>query len=118
MLLFYFKEIFMRGILAILGGLVLVVALIVGMKFLGFNMWAYFAPKEAQVEREVFENTKGYNDGMLRDLENLMMEYQKAPKDQKAALKDVVLHRFSVYPTERLPSNLRSFYTDLKGEAQ
>jgi len=106
----------MKGISTFLGGLLLVIALIVGMKFLGFNLWAYFAPKEAAVEREVFENTKGYNDGMVRDLENLMIEYKKAPKDQQASLKDVILHRFSVYPEEKLPSNLRTFYNEIRSE--
>ena len=51
---------------------------------------------------------------MIRDLENLQMEYTNADAEHKQALRAIVLHRFSVYDTNRLPYNLRSFYEQLK----
>jgi hypothetical protein len=51
---------------------------------------------------------------MLRDLQNLQMEYLKANDEQKAALKAIILHRFSVYEVDRLPIELRSFYVEIK----
>jgi len=108
----------MKNVSTFLGAIIVIVTLVVGLKFVGFNIWAYFGPKEAAVERQIFEGTKVYNDGMVRDLENLMMEYKKSSKEEKVSLREVVLHRFSVYPIEKLPSNLKSFYIDLKSDAQ
>jgi hypothetical protein len=51
---------------------------------------------------------------MIRDLENLQLEYIKADNDGKQALRAIVLHRFSVYPEDKMPPNLRNFYNDLK----
>lgn len=95
--------------------IVAVIGAIISASFVSFGLYRYFAPREAEVQREVFENTKGYNDGMIRDLENLQMEYQHADKTQKEAMKAVILHRFSVYDKSRLPIDLRKFYDDLRG---
>ena len=51
---------------------------------------------------------------MIRDLENLQMEYINSDAEHKQAIRAVVLHRFSVYPEDRMPVNLRNFYNDLK----
>jgi hypothetical protein len=51
---------------------------------------------------------------MIRDLENLQMEYAKTDDAHKDALRSIILHRFSVYDENRLPYNLRSFYKQLR----
>jgi len=51
---------------------------------------------------------------MIRDFEDLQVEYIKADKEHKDALRAIVLHRFSVYPENKLPPNLRNFYNDLR----
>jgi hypothetical protein len=108
----------MKHIFAIIGSFLLaaiaIVLLGVGLEFIGFNVWAYFAPRRVAVENQVFHESQAYNDGMVRDLENLKMQYQQANDAQKLALKDVVLHRFAVYPLDRLPVGLRSFYENLR----
>ena len=90
------------------------VALIVVAMFGSFFAYQYFAPKYRAVDNEVFKQSEQYNDGMIRDLENLQMDYIAADKDHKDALRAIVLHRFSVYPEDKLPPNLRNFYNDLK----
>ena len=90
------------------------VALIVIAMFGSFFAYQYFAPKYRQVDNEVFKQSEQYNDGMIRDLENLQMDYINADKDHKDALRAIVLHRFSVYPEDKMPPNLRNFYNDLK----
>jgi len=42
------------------------------------------------------------------------MDYVNADRDHKDAVRAIVLHRFSVYPEDRLPPNLRNFYNDLR----
>jgi hypothetical protein len=90
------------------------IAFIVLAMFGSFWAYQYFAPKYRQVDNEVFKQSEQYNDGMIRDLENLQMDYINADKDHKDALRAIVLHRFSVYPEDKLPPNLRNFYNDLK----
>jgi len=90
------------------------VAAIFGLSYLGYESYKFFAPKYRQVDNQVFKESEQYNDGMIRDLENLQMEYVKATAEQKDALRAITLHRFSVYPEDKMPSNLRNFYNSLK----
>ena len=90
------------------------VALIILAMFGSFFAYQYFAPKYRQVDNEVFKQSEQYNDGMIRDLENLQVEYINGDADKKQALRAIVLHRFSVYPAEKMPPNLRNFYEQLK----
>jgi len=104
----------MKNVFAMFGLLVAIVALGFGLSFLGYESYKYFAPKYRQVDNQVFKESEQYNDGMIRDLENLQMDYINADKEHKDALRAIVLHRFSVYPEDKLPPNLRNFYNDLK----
>jgi len=104
-----FKEVSAFVMMIIIG-----IAAIFGLSFLGYKSYEFFAPKYRAVENQVFKQSEQYNDGMIRDLENLQIEYINADKDHKDALRAIVLHRFSVYPEDKLPPNLRNFYNDLK----
>ena len=90
------------------------VALVIMAMFGSFFAYQYFAPKYRAVDNQVFKQSEQYNDGMIRDLENLQMEYVNGDADKKQALRAIVLHRFSVYPQDRMPPNLRNFYNQLK----
>jgi len=90
------------------------IAAIFGLSYLGYESYKFFAPKYRQVDNQVFKESEQYNDGMIRDLENLQMEYVKATAEQKDALRAITLHRFSVYPEDKMPPNLRNFYNSLK----
>lgn len=89
-------------------------ALIFGLSYFGYGMHAFFAPRYTAVDNQVFKESQQYNDGMVRDLENLKMEYINADADHKSAIRAVVLHRFSVYPSDRMPPDLRNFYEQLQ----
>jgi hypothetical protein len=90
------------------------IALIILAMFGSFFAYSYFAPKYRAVDNQVFKESEQYNDGMIRDLENLQMEYINSDAEHKQAIRAIVLHRFSVYPEDKLPPNLRNFYNDLK----
>ena len=100
------------GLLASTFYAVMAVFVVVG-SILSFYLYSYFAPKYEQVRYDTFKQSQSYNDGMLRDLQDLKMEYIKANDEQKAALKAIVIHRFSVYELEKLPYDLRGFYMEL-----
>ena len=99
---------------AIVGMMIGAIALIFGLTFLGYKSYEFFAPKYRAVDNQVFKESEQYNDGMIRDLENLQVEYINADADKKQALRAIVLHRFSVYPEDKMPPNLRNFYNSLK----
>jgi len=90
------------------------IAFIAVCMFGSFFAYQYFAPKYRAVDNEVFKQSEQYNDGMIRDLENLQVEYINGDADKKQALRAIVLHRFSVYPEDKMPPNLRNFYEQLK----
>jgi len=104
-----FKEMF-----GAVGALVFGALLIFALAFGSYEMYSFFAPKYRAVDNQVFKESEQYNDGMIRDLENLQLEYINADKDHKDALRAIVLHRFSVYPEDKMPPNLRNFYNDLR----
>lgn len=99
---------------AMVGIIVGAIALIFGLSFLGYKSYEYFAPKYRAVDNQVFKQSEQYNDGMIRDLENLQIEYINSDADKKQSLRAIVLHRFSVYPEDKMPPNLRNFYNSLK----
>ena len=103
-----------KGILTGVGALVLFLAFIFGMNLFGLAQYSFFAPKVRAVENQVFKESEQYNDGMIRDLENLQMAYIQADAEQKQALRAITLHRFSVYPEDKMPPNLRNFYNQLR----
>jgi len=107
------KEFFI-GLITLIVSLFLLLALSTGLNLFDLASYNFFAPKYRAVENKVFKESEQYNDGMVRDLENLQMEYANADIEHKQALRAIILHRFSVYDEDRLPSNLRSFYSQLK----
>lgn len=80
-----------------------------------FFLYKLFAPKQEAVRRQVFEQTKAYNQGMIQELQNMQFEYIKAEPAHKAALASVILHRAADYDVNQMPADLRAFIQDLKG---
>ena len=79
---------------------------------------SFFAPKEEAVRREVFENSKAFNQGTIQELSTMYREYN-APgttESQKKAIKAVVLHQTADYAVEKLPNHLYSWVSQLRQE--
>ena len=79
-----------------------------------FFMYQFFAPKYANVQRQVFTNTMSYNQGMSQDLDNYFVDYQRGTSDQKQAIASVVLHEVSNYDESRLPEHLQTWLQQLR----
>ena len=56
----------MKEIFAAIGIFLGIMALCVGLSFLGYESYAYFAPKYRAVDNAVFKESEQYNDGMVR----------------------------------------------------
>ena len=81
--------------------------------YLGLLKFGFFAPRVEAVRYSTFKESQAYNDGMLRDLQDIKREYLKATPEQQIMLKEIAIHRFSVYPSERLTPDLQTFYATL-----
>ena len=101
---------------AIVGGLVAVIGLTWIVQGSDFILYKFWAPKQEAVRREVFEQTKSYNQGMIQELQNMQFEYVKADKTQQAALRSIILHRAADFPEDKMPSDLRSFISNLRNQ--
>ena len=82
--------------------------------FWNFAMFSYFAPKVVAVQNQVFHESQQYNDGMLANLSDLMLEYKRAKnQEERDALAAVIHQQYGRYPQDRMPPNLRDFYNSL-----
>lgn len=81
-----------------------------------FFLTKYFAPKEEAVRRQVFEESKAYNDGMAQQLEAHRLDYIKATPEQRQAIGSVILHQFAGYDKNRLSPDERLFLDKVQAE--
>lgn len=79
-----------------------------------FFMYKFFAPKQEQVRREVFEQTKSYRQGMIQELENMRFEYIKAAPEHRAALASIIIHRAADFPAKDMPYDLAIFINEIR----
>lgn len=100
----------LKGIGVVVGGLLGIFALVFFGNAVGLINYSFFAPRMTAVDNKVFHESQQYNDGMLRDLENLKREYIQASPEAKAALKGTIIHRFEIYPRDRMTPDLQNFY--------
>ena len=104
----------LKNILGMLGAPVLGLALVFGLGYFVYQSTSFFKPKYVALDNQVFKESQQYNDGMIRDLQNLQMEYINGDQGKKDSIRAIVLHRFSVYPEDKLSPDLRNFYNSLK----
>lgn len=91
-------------------------ALGLGGRWLNMKVEGWFRPREANIEREVFENTKSYNEGKEQELLKTYKEYVSTSDESiRAGLRSYVSHTFADYPVERLDPKLRNFVQECKG---
>jgi hypothetical protein len=96
--------------------LVLMLSLAFGLEWAGIKWYGYFGPKKEAVRREVFKETRSYNEGKEQELVKLRMEYLLA-KDENAkrALASTIRHLFADYDESLIDSaELRAFLKQIK----
>ncbi len=79
-------------------------------------IYRFWAPKQENAKREVFENTQSYVQGKTEYLSRLRYQYQTLPEgSQKAALRTLILSEASTVDNNKLPADLQLFIQQLKG---
>jgi len=80
----------------------------------GFISYKFWAPKKEAVRREVFENTKSYNESKKQDLLKYRMEYIQADDDSKEAIASVIRMMFADFDESKLEPELAEFLREMK----
>lgn len=81
-----------------------------------FFMYRFFGLKYENARREIFEQSKAYNQGMIQELQNMQFEYVKATPSQQESLASIILHRTADFDLdqEQVPEDLRQFVRSLR----
>ncbi len=108
----------MKTVGAIIGILVLILGLTWVLQGNDFFLYKYFGPKYEQTRRQIFEQSRAFNQGMVQELQNMQFEYIKASPEHKKALASIILHRAAGYNLNDpiVPADLSSFIEQLKRE--
>ena len=111
----------MKEVFHVIGCCILGIALALGgifaLEALEITNYGWFAPKQAAVERHVFEQTKSYNQGVVQELRKAQLDFARA-KDptEKTAIASFALHQTADYDYNNLPSDLQSFVSVLQAQ--
>lgn len=96
--------------------IVLLVSLAFGLEWAGIKWYGFFGPKREAVRREVFKQTRSYNEGKEQELLKYRLEYMRAESEEdKNAIASTIRMAFADYDENLLDSEeLRTFLRDIK----
>lgn len=105
-----------RGILYGLLALVVLAVVAFGLEFAGIEWYRFFEVRRQSARREVFKETRSWNEAKEQELLKLRLEYicEDDPVAQEA-LAFTIRHKFADYPEGKLDSEvLRDFLSSIK----
>lgn len=81
------------------------------------TIYKFWAPKMADAQRQVFENTQGYIQGKIDTLAQERLAYESADPGsaQQKALRTMIITEASTVDNTKLPLDMQSFIVGLKG---
>jgi hypothetical protein len=79
-----------------------------------FFLYKVFAPQMEEARREVFENTKSYQQGTIQNLRRMQEEYVTADTQHQGALASIILHTAADFPEADMPADIKAFVSELK----
>ncbi len=76
-----------------------------------FFMYRVFGIQYENTRREIFEQSRAFNEGMAQELQRMWIDYQHTTNpDEKAAIRSLVTHRVAGYDINRIENpQLQSF---------
>ena len=97
---------------------ILALGVLAGLAFtleIGGLQWkSYFAPKHEAVRREVFKETRSFNEAKIQQLTKYRLEYLRAETEaDRSALASTIRHMFADYKIEMLPAELQAFLKEI-----
>lgn len=78
-------------------------------------LWtSVIGPKRENIRREIFEETKSYNEGKEQDLIRYRLQYLQAEGEEKEAIGSTIRMMFADYDENKLSPELRDFLKEIK----
>jgi hypothetical protein len=103
----------------LMGGLVMLVVLY-GIGFLATGgdlaIYKFWAPKQENAKRQVFENTQSYVEGKVQNIEQECFAYNKADGAQKDSLAGEIRNEATTIDLDKLPAVERSCVSEARGQ--
>jgi len=93
-----------------------IASLAFGLEWAGIKWYGFFGPKREAVRREVFKQTRSYNEGKEQELIKLRLEYlREKDENAKKAIASTIRHSFADYDENLIDSvELREFLRQIK----
>lgn len=91
-------------------------ALVTGFIVGSLEFYRWYGSRQEAARREVYEQSKAYNEGIAQELQQMMFEYAKAPAAERAALASAILHTVADYDLDRLPADEQDFVRSLRAQ--
>lgn len=73
------------------------------------------APASEELRREVFENSRTFNEGKIQQLSKYYLEWINADEAEKEAIESVIQLTFTDFKLDRIPESLKSFFIEARG---
>ena len=104
----------MKSLVAVISTIIISVILIFCLSWAGIEWYRYFAPKQEDAKREVFEATKSYNQGMVQQLSRYRLQYLSTEDNTtKAAIKSTIQHQYADFDVNKLQGELKTFTQEM-----
>ena len=98
----------------VIGVIIVSLAILAGVSYVGLYHYKWFGPKFEDARREVFENTRSYNQAKMQELAKYRLEYIRATDPiEKKAIASTIRHRFAGYDRMKLPYELEMFLNEI-----
>ncbi len=104
----------MKRVFIYIGVVVLFVIGVLILDLTGLAWTSFIGPKRENIRREIFEETKSYNEGKEQDLIRYRLQYLKAEGKEKEAIGSTIRMMFADYDEEKLSVELRDFLKEIK----
>ena len=103
-----------KATMAVIGVILGSIALAFTLELGGLQWKMFFAPKHAAVEREVFKETRSFNEAKLQELTKYRLEYMRSKDDaDKEAIASYIRLNFADYDRSKLPYELQVFVEEV-----
>jgi hypothetical protein len=77
-----------------------------GLEWLGLEWYGFFAKKKADIEREVFEESKSHVKGTIQDISDRRMEYLEADSETaKKAIMEYIRTSYTNFDADKIDND-------------
>lgn len=106
-----------RNVILSIIGFALFVVLMFGLELGSIKLGGILKTERANVERQVFKETKSYNEGMANDLANYKLEYELSQDEvERQAIRRHIIDKYSDFDETKLQSySLKQFLISMRG---